>query len=149
MVEFISQLRFNEKGLIPVIAQDAENGEVLMMAWMNREALEKTLQTGKAHYFSRSRQKLWLKGEISGHIQKLKEIRFDCDADTLLIKIEQEGGACHLGYRSCFFRKVSEDGAKIEIVEDKIFEPQEVYPSPEAHPDCHRGKAAQHKKEVR
>lgn len=127
MSEFISQLKFDEQGLIPAIAQDAENGEVLMMAWMNREALQKTLSTGIVHYWSRSRQKLWLKGESSGHVQKVKEIRFDCDGDVLLIKVEQKGGACHLGYRTCFFRKVSEKGQKIDVVEKKVFEPGEIY----------------------
>ena len=129
MNKFIDQLTFNEKGLIPAIAQDAENGEVLMMAWMNRESLEKTLKSGKVHYFSRSRQKLWLKGESSGHVQTLREIRFDCDGDTILLLVEQEGGACHEGYRSCFFRKASEEGKKVEIVGEKVFSPENIYRS--------------------
>ncbi|HFB83974.1 MAG TPA: phosphoribosyl-AMP cyclohydrolase, partial [Thermodesulfatator sp.] len=101
---------FNKMDLIPVIAQDWETGEVLMLAYMNQEAWEKTLETGKVHYYSRSRQKLWLKGETSGHVQLVKEIRLDCDADTLLIKVEQIGGAaCHKGYRSCFFRHLHQN----------------------------------------
>lgn len=102
----LENLKFNEQGLIPAIAQDARTGEVLMLAYMNQEALAKTLETGQVHYFSRSRQKLWLKGETSGCFQKLKEIYFDCDADALLLKIEQTGPACHTGSRSCFFQKL-------------------------------------------
>jgi phosphoribosyl-AMP cyclohydrolase len=108
--------------LVPVIAQDAETKEVLMLAYMNQEALQKTLKTGKAHYWSRSRNKLWLKGESSGHVQKVKEIRVDCDQDAILLKVEQVGGACHMGYRSCFYRTM--DG---QVVGEKIFEPDEVY----------------------
>lgn len=98
------QLKFNSHGLIPAIATDAETGDVLMMAWMNAEAVEKTLETDKVHYYSRSRQKLWMKGESSGHVQHVREIRFDCDADCLLIAVDQEGAACHTGHRSCFYR---------------------------------------------
>ncbi len=113
-------------GLIPVIAQDWESGEVLMLAYMNKEAWEKTLSTGKVHYFSRSRQKIWLKGESSGNVQLVKEIYIDCDEDTLLIKVEQLGGAaCHKGYKSCFYRRFK-DG-KFEIVGEKIFDPEVVY----------------------
>lgn len=115
-------------GLVPAIAQDWETGEVLMLAYMNREAFEETVRTGKACYFSRSRSKLWRKGEESGNVQMIKEIRIDCDSDTVVLKIEQIGGAaCHTGYRSCFFRKI-QDGA---IVEDgvKVFDPKEVYKS--------------------
>jgi phosphoribosyl-AMP cyclohydrolase len=100
-------LKFNSDGLIPAIAQEAASGEVLMLAWMNRESLEKTLATGRVHYYSRSRKKLWLKGETSGHFQEVKEIFYDCDADALLLKIEQTGPACHTGERSCFFRKIT------------------------------------------
>ena len=127
MDEFLSLVKFNEAGLVPVIAQDAANGEVLMMAWMNRETLQKTVETGLMHYWSRSRKKVWLKGETSGHTQKVKEIRFDCDADTLLVKIEQKGGACHEGYRSCFFRVVRDGGKKIEVSGEKLFEPESAY----------------------
>src|SRR5512136_2985415 len=103
--------------LIPAIAQDYATGEVLMLAYMNDEALAKTLGTGKAHYWSRSRKKLWLKGETSGHFQFVREVRIDCDADVILIKVDQKGGACHTGYRSCFYRKLDtwrwrEDGQK-------------------------------------
>ena len=108
--------------LVPAIVQDAESGEVLMLAYMNREALAKTLETGKAHYWSRSRGKLWLKGESSGHFQKVVEARIDCDQDAILLKVIQEGGACHMGYRSCFYRDL--DG---EVVGEKVFDPDEVY----------------------
>ena len=99
-------LKFNEAGLIPAIAQDAENGEVLMMAWMNAESLMETLRTGQVTYWSRSRQEFWAKGATSGHIQTLKEMRVDCDRDCLLMKVEQVGAACHTGRRSCFFTGV-------------------------------------------
>ena len=114
-------------GLLPVIAQDHETGEVLMLAYMNQEAFEKTLATGKAHYWSRSRGKLWLKGETSGHVQMVKEILLDCDGDTILLKVEQLGGAaCHKGYRSCFFRCINRDG-QVSIVQDQVFDPKEKY----------------------
>jgi phosphoribosyl-AMP cyclohydrolase len=102
----IDMIKFDDKGLVPAIAQDAETGEVLMLAYMNRESLEMTVKTRRATYFSRSRQKLWLKGETSGHFQDVQEIFYDCDGDTLLIKIHQTGAACHTGSRSCFFRKL-------------------------------------------
>ncbi|MEW6408633.1 MAG: phosphoribosyl-AMP cyclohydrolase [Nitrospirota bacterium] len=106
-MNIIEQLKYDERGLIPAIIQDYENNEVLMMAYMNREAIEKTLETGLCHYWSRSRQKLWMKGETSGNVQKLKEIFYDCDEDTLLIKVEQVGsGACHTGERTCFYRRI-------------------------------------------
>lgn len=122
----MKNLKLDKAGLIPAIIQDYKTGEVLMMAYMNGEALKRTLTTGKAHFYSRSRKKLWLKGETSGHIQKVKEIRFDCDADCLLVKVEQKGGACHTGYRSCFYRKLDKKG-KVKIVGKKVFEPDEVY----------------------
>ncbi len=104
---WIEALKFNEKGLIPAIAQDAEDGTILMMAWMNQESIQKTLETREVHYWSRSRSELWHKGETSGHLQKVKAIFYDCDADALLIKIEQVGNiACHTGARSCFFNEV-------------------------------------------
>lgn len=104
---WIEALKFNEQGLIPAIAQDAEDGTVLMMAWMNKESIQKTLETGEVHYWSRSRSELWHKGATSGHIQKVKGFYYDCDADTLLLKIEQVGDiACHTGARSCFFNSV-------------------------------------------
>ncbi len=110
------------KRLIPAVAQDWKTGEVLMLAYMNDEALKKTRETGIAHYWSRSRNRLWLKGESSGHIQRVKEIRVDCDEDSILLLIEQEGGACHTGYRSCFYRTI--DG---RIVGEKVFDPGDVY----------------------
>jgi phosphoribosyl-AMP cyclohydrolase len=119
-------LKFDSNGLIPAIIQDSESGEVLMMAWMNKEALEKTVVTGKTHFFSRSRNKLWLKGESSGHVQTVKSIRTDCDQDVLLIQVEQAGAACHDGYYSCFYRE-HQLGPDWKIVGAKVFEPQEVY----------------------
>lgn len=101
----INNIKFDKKGLVPAIAQDYITGEVLMMAYMNKEALEKTMSIGRAHYFSRSRNKLWLKGETSGNFQEVKTIYYDCDEDTILLKINQTGVACHTGERSCFFRK--------------------------------------------
>jgi phosphoribosyl-AMP cyclohydrolase len=113
-------------GLLPAIAQDAETGDVLMLAYMNEASYAETLQTGRAVYFSRSRGKLWRKGEESGNVQKVQEIHLDCDADTILLKVEQIGGAaCHVGYRSCFFRKVTPEGLKIEG--ERVFDPEEVY----------------------
>ncbi len=113
-------------GLLPVIAQDASTGEVLMLAYMNQEAWEKTLETGKAHYWSRSRQKLWLKGETSGHVQVVKDAYLDCDLDTILLKVEQIGGAaCHTGHRSCFFNKV--EGENLKETGELVFDPKEVY----------------------
>jgi phosphoribosyl-AMP cyclohydrolase len=100
----LDELRFDERGLIPVIAQDAENGQVLMMAWANREALELTLDEGRMVYWSRSRGELWRKGDTSGHVQHLEELRVDCDADVVLARVHQEGAACHTGERSCFHR---------------------------------------------
>jgi phosphoribosyl-AMP cyclohydrolase len=124
--KFIESLKF-EKGLIPVVIQDIEDGEVLMLAYMNKDSLTKTLKTGKTHFWSRSRKKIWLKGETSGHYQKVKEVYFDCDKDTLLIKVKQVKAACHKGYKSCFYRKLSKDGKSTKIVQKKIFNPQEVY----------------------
>ncbi|MDR1932211.1 MAG: phosphoribosyl-AMP cyclohydrolase [Spirochaetales bacterium] len=121
------ELDFEKQGgLVPVITQDAASGEVLMQAYMNREAWEKTLTSGLAHYWSRTRGALWKKGGISGNIQEVKEIRVDCDADCVLLKVTQKGGAaCHTGYRSCFYRKVK-GGALIEDGE-KVFDPGDVY----------------------
>lgn len=113
-------------GLIPVIVQDFRSGKVLMLAYMNEEAWKKTQKTGKAHYYSRSRQGLWLKGEESGHFQEVKGAFLDCDQDTLLLHVKQGGGgACHLGYRSCFFRKKAQRGWR--VIEKKKFDPEEVY----------------------
>ncbi len=104
-ISFMNELKFDEKGLIPVIVQDYKDNDVLMLAYMNRDTLRQTIETGKATYWSRSRQKVWVKGETSGHFQIVKELYYDCDGDTILIKVEQVGGiACHTGNRSCFFR---------------------------------------------
>lgn len=105
-MENLKRITFNDAGLVPAIAQCATTGEVLMLAWMNQEALEKTIATGQVHYWSRSRQALWRKGETSGHTQALKELYIDCDGDTLLLLVEQTGPACHTGERSCFFTKL-------------------------------------------
>ena len=120
------KLKYDKNGLIPAIIQDYKNGEVLMMAYMNRQSLRQTIKTGKTWFYSRSRKKLWLKGETSGHIQKVKSVCYDCDNDTLLIKVQQKGGACHTGYRSCFYRKMTKVG-KTKVVGKKVFEPKKVY----------------------
>ncbi|MGI6353855.1 MAG: phosphoribosyl-AMP cyclohydrolase [Lentisphaerae bacterium] len=123
------QLDFSKSadGLIPAIAQDWQTGEVLMLAYINQEAWEKTLQTGIATYWTRSRRKLWVKGETSGNVQKVKEILVDCDLDTVIFKIEQVGdAACHEGYRSCFFRRVEADGS-LTVVGERVFNPDDVY----------------------
>jgi phosphoribosyl-AMP cyclohydrolase len=113
-------------GLVPAIAQDADSGVVLMMAWMNREAYEETLRTRRAVYFSRSRNRLWRKGEESGHYQEVRDILIDCDADTILLKVHQIGGAaCHEGYQSCFFRRV--EGEDWKVIAEKVFDPKSVY----------------------
>ncbi len=114
--------------LVVAIAQDADDGTVLMTAYANEEAVFKTLTTGKAHYWSTSRGEVWCKGETSGHVQKVKEVRVDCDADAVLYIVEQEGGACHKGYRTCFYRRVGPDG-DLEIVEERTFDPESVYGS--------------------
>jgi len=126
-MEFVKHLKFNGDGLIPAIVQDAFNGRVLMMAWMNESALEKTVQTGKTHFWSRSRQKFWMKGESSGHTQNVKDIAYDCDGDTLLVQVEQDGAACHEGYRSCFFTSIDQDGANSKITEPMLKSPEEIY----------------------
>ncbi|HDM37831.1 MAG TPA: phosphoribosyl-AMP cyclohydrolase [Candidatus Omnitrophica bacterium] len=126
-MNLIEKLKYNSEGLIPAIIQDKETNEVLMMAYMNKEAIQKTIETEKTHFYSRSRKKLWKKGETSGHIQTVKEILIDCDMDTLLIKVAQIGGACHKGYRSCFFRKVEGKFDNLKIVAKKIFNPDKVY----------------------
>ena len=121
-MQALKDLKFDSQGLIPAIVQDAGNGDVLMMAWMNQEAVEKTVSTGRATFWSRSRQQFWIKGETSGNIQKLRGLYLDCDQDTLLVLVEQTGAACHQGYRSCFYRKVEEAGEALEIVGDKLME---------------------------
>jgi phosphoribosyl-AMP cyclohydrolase len=113
-------------GLVPVIVQDWKTGEVLMLAYMNEEAWKLTRETGKVHYYSRSRGRLWLKGESSGHFQEVQEILVDCDEDTLVVRIRQEGGAaCHLGYRSCFFRRLENESWT--VAQERVFDPEEVY----------------------
>ena len=117
-----STLRYDEKGLIPAIAQDADDGTVLMMAWMNESSVKKTLETGKVTYWSRSRQSYWVKGETSGHVQELVDFRYDCDADCLLVLVNQSGAACHTNRRSCFYRAVR-DGEIVEIMEPQVDQP--------------------------
>ena len=113
-------------GLVPAVAQDADTGQVLMLAWMNREAWDETLRTRRAVYFSRSRNRLWRKGEESGHVQEVREVYLDCDADTILLKVRQLGGAaCHEGYKSCFFRRL--DGGQMTVVGQRVFDPKDVY----------------------
>jgi phosphoribosyl-AMP cyclohydrolase len=119
---------FSKAELIPVIAQDDETGDVLMLAYMNQTAWDETLETGRVCYYSRSRQKLWRKGEESGNVQEVRSIYFDCDADTILIRVHQIGGAaCHEGYKSCFFRKLDPKTRNIEVVGQRLFDPKTVY----------------------
>ncbi len=120
-------LKFNADGLIPAIVQDTHSKRVLMMAWMNAASLEATLKTGLMNYWSRSRQKFWIKGETSGHTQKVLRWAVDCDADTLLFEVEQSGGACHTGFESCFFQAFTPDGTPLEITEQKLFDPEITY----------------------
>src|SRR6516162_8816176 len=124
-MSFYEKLKFDSNGLIPAIIQEQKTGRVLMFAWMNRASLESTIATGKTHFWSRSRQKFWMKGEESGHVQVVKDIAFDCDGDVLLIQVEQTGAACHEGYKSCFFRSVDKDGFK--ITETQLQKPEEIY----------------------
>jgi phosphoribosyl-AMP cyclohydrolase len=128
MNDIFDELKFDANGLIPAIAQEEKTGEVLMLAWMNREALAETLATGQVCYFSRSRNKLWRKGESSGQAQKLLEFRYDCDGDTVLLLVEQTGVACHTGRRSCFFTAIR-DGQAVEIAAPLI-SPEELYAEP-------------------
>lgn len=125
MSKLVDEVRFNDQGLVGAVVQDHATGEVLMFAWMNREALEHTLRERVACFWSRSRRELWIKGKTSGHVQRVHEVRLDCDADAILLRVEQTGGACHTGYRSCFFR-VAEDGGWREQGE-KIFDAEKVY----------------------
>ena len=116
----------NQGNLIPAIVQEEGTGRVLMMAWMNEASLKSTIETGKTHFWSRSRQKYWMKGESSGHTQEVKDLAFDCDGDTLLIQVAQHGAACHEGYKSCFFRSTREGGG-FEVTEKRLVNPDEVY----------------------
>ena len=120
-------LKYNSDGLIPAIVQDATTQRVLMMAWMNAASLEATLQTGCMNYWSRSRQKFWLKGETSGHTQRVLSWAVDCDADTLLFTVQQTGGACHTGYESCFFQTYTPGGTPVPVSESKVFDPATTY----------------------
>ena len=122
----LNDLKYNEQGLIPCITQDCNDGAILMLAYMNKESLERTIKEKVACYFSRSRNKFWLKGEESGNVQKVKEILIDCDKDTILLKVEQVGNcACHKGYRSCFYSKW--DGSDWEVVDEKVKDPDQMY----------------------
>ena len=123
----LDQLKYDEKGLIPLIVQDVANGQVLMMAWMNRDALELTIKTGKVHTYSRSRGRLALKGESSRHFQHVKTVLTDCDKDVVLVQVEQDVAACHEGYRSCFFRQFEPNGTEWKTIAKKAFDPDAVY----------------------
>jgi len=123
----MDDIKFDERGLVPVVVQDERTREVVMVAYMNQEAYELTLKTGKAHYYSRSRQKLWLKGESSGHFQMVKSIRLDCDNDTLLLVVDQTVAACHTGYFSCFFRARDTATSGWKVVGEKVFDERTVY----------------------
>lgn len=123
----LKKIKFDRNGLIPAVIQDAKKNVVLMVAYMNRRALMETLATGKTYFWSRSRKKLWRKGEASGHTQSVRSVFLDCDGDTLLIKVQQEKAACHRGYYSCFYRKITGRHAALKIVGKKIFSPKKVY----------------------
>lgn len=127
VMSFYDKLKFDSNGLIPAIVQEQKTGRVVMMAWMNRASLESTIATGKTHFWSRSRQKFWMKGEESGHTQVVKDIAFDCDGDTLLIQVEQNGPACHEGYKSCFFRSVEGKGETYKTTEAQLLTPEQIY----------------------
>lgn len=127
-MKILDDVTYDSAGLIPSIAQDDVTGDILMMAWMNRESLEETVKTKRAVYFSRSRKKLWRKGEESGNVQEVKSIHLDCDADVILLRINQVGGAaCHTGHRTCFYREVTDDGNTYIVRNDILFDPSTVY----------------------
>ena len=119
--------KFDSNGLITAISQDAESGQILMVAYMNAEALKLTIKTGNAVFFSRSRKKLWKKGEQSGHIQKVKQIFVDCDQDCLVLRVKVDAGQCHVGYQSCFYRALKQNGEKLEFIAEKVYNPDEIY----------------------
>ena len=125
-MKVVDELKYDANGLVPAIIQEEGTGRVLMMAWMNKESLAKTIETRQTWFWSRSRKKFWLKGETSGHVQNVKNIAFDCDGDCLLITVEQVGAACHEGYKSCFFRSITGDET-VKITEPKLVEPTTVY----------------------
>ena len=124
---FIAAVKFDASGLVTAIVQDHESGEVLMVAYMNAESLRITIEGGKACYWSRSRQKLWIKGESSGNVQMVKELRIDCDGDAIVLKVTQTGGACHTGYRSCFYRKLDPETGELAVDGVLVFDPDQVY----------------------
>ena len=124
---FLATVKFDKDGLVPAIVQDSNTGQVLMMAWMNEEAVRRSMKEGKTVFWSRSRQKYWVKGESSGNVQVIKDVSFDCDGDTLLFQVEQTGAACHEGYKSCFFRSAKEDGEVSEITEPRLIDPETMY----------------------
>jgi phosphoribosyl-AMP cyclohydrolase len=127
-MNIIEQLKFDSDGLIPAIAQEEKSGEILMMAWMNRESLRATIETNRATYWSRSRKKFWMKGEESGNIQEIRSIHIDCDGDAVLLKVNQIGGAaCHTGHRTCFYREIVDGGQNFKESNDIIFDPNTVY----------------------
>ncbi len=123
--EWLEQVKFGPDGLVPAIVQDVETGRVVMLAYMDREALRRTVQEGRTVFFSRSRRTYWVKGEHSGHVQLVREVRLDCDGDAVLVLVDQKVGACHEGYFSCFFRRL--EGGEWKVVDEKVFEPEEVY----------------------
>ncbi|MFO7153520.1 MAG: bifunctional phosphoribosyl-AMP cyclohydrolase/phosphoribosyl-ATP diphosphatase HisIE [Caldicoprobacter oshimai] len=127
MIMLMGEVKFNSDGLIPAIIQDEETGEVLMLGYMNRQALEKSLETGITHFWSRTRRKIWMKGETSGHVQKIKEVFIDCDGDALLFKVQQVKAACHTGYKSCFYRAADKANGTWVIKGERVFIPEEVY----------------------
>lgn len=119
-------VKFDDRGLVPAIVQDADSGEVLMVGWMNQAALHQTLETKKATFFSRSRNKMWVKGESSGNVQEVVEARVDCDQDVVLLRCKSHGPCCHVGYRSCFYRAIDGEGT-LKFVEEKVYDPEAVY----------------------
>jgi phosphoribosyl-AMP cyclohydrolase len=123
----MDSFKFNDQGLIPAIIQDADSGEVLMLAYMDQKALERTLTEKKTVFFSRSRNQYWVKGESSGHVQTVIGSTTDCDKDTILIKVRQQGGACHLGYRTCFVHELNEKGDITRVTQEKVFDPEKIY----------------------
>jgi len=125
IIGILNKMKWNEKGLVETIVQDSKTKDILMLAYSNKESLEKTLKTGIAWYYSRSRKKIWMKGEESGNIQKIKDLFIDCNEDTLLFLVNQNNGSCHKGYKSCFFRKIEVDGIKLS--NEKVFDPKEIY----------------------
>jgi phosphoribosyl-AMP cyclohydrolase len=127
MKTLLEAAKFDSDGLLTTVVQDVETGEVLMVSFMTKESLERTVETGKATYWSRSRQKLWVKGEESGHTQNVHSIHLDCDGDALLLKVHQTGGACHTGHRSCFYREVIDGGNSLRESQNLVFNPDEVY----------------------